>query len=177
MELKDIKKICKEISTLINNNDRRLIYRSYETFLDWFRMINKKNSKVLKKVDYQLKKEGISFWVGKEQLKSVADFNRGETITFRLANPSNSEAKFQNTGIQKSGHKNAGTIQIVNEESGINLYKHQEDAVENLQNKIIKTNKNPFAGLLVLPTGGGKTLTAAYWLAKNYLAKDKITWN
>ena len=177
MELKDIKKICQEISALINNNDRRLIYRSYETFLDWFGMVNKRNFETLKKVDYQLKKEGISFWVGKEQLKSVADFNRGETITFRLALPLNSEVKFQNTGTQKSGHKNAGTIQIVNEDSGINLYKHQEDAVENLQNKIIKTNKNPFAGLLVLPTGGGKTLTAAYWLAKNYLAKNKkILW-
>jgi superfamily II DNA or RNA helicase len=177
MELKDIKQTCKEIVELINSNDRGLIYRSYETFLDWFGMVNKRNFETLKKVDYQLKKEGITFWVGKEQLKSVADFKRGETITFRLAAPSNSGVKFQNTGTQKAGHKNAGTIQIVNEESGINLYKHQEDAVENLQNKIIKTNKNPYAGLLVLPTGGGKTLTAAYWLAKNYLAKDKkILW-
>lgn len=177
MELKDIEQTCKAIVDLISNNDRGLIYRSYETFLDWFGMVNKRNFETLKEVDYQLRKEGITFWLGKEQLKSVADFKRGKTITFRLAAPSNSEVKFQDTGTQKFGHKNAGTIQIVNEESRVNLYKHQEDAIENLQNKIIKTNKTPFAGLLVLPTGGGKTLTAAYWLAKNYLAKDKkILW-
>jgi len=87
MELKEIKQTCKEIVDLINNNDRGLIYRSYETFLDWFGMVNKRNFETLKKVDYQLKKEGITFWVGKEQLKSVAVFKRGKTITFRLAAP------------------------------------------------------------------------------------------
>jgi superfamily II DNA or RNA helicase len=120
-------------------------------------------------------------WVGREQLTSVSEFKRGETITFRLDGPfsnlGNGESKFVKEGTRKVGHKNAGTIQIVNEDSGLNLYKHQEDAIENLQTKIIKTNKNPFAGLLVLPTGGGKTLTAAYWLAKNFLDKDKkILW-
>jgi ATP-dependent helicase IRC3 len=177
MEAKDIKQICREIVDLINGSGKGLIYRNYETFLEWFEMSNKRNFDTLKKVDYQLKKYGITFWVGREQLKSVADFRRGETITFRLENSTNTEARFQNTGTTKVGNKNAGTIQIVDEESGINLYKHQEDAVESLQTKIIKTNKSPFAGLLVLPTGGGKTLTAAYWLAKNYLANDKkILW-
>jgi superfamily II DNA or RNA helicase len=56
----------------------------------------------------------------------------------------------------------------VSSESGISLYKHQEEAVAKLQEKIVLANKSPFAGLLVLPTGGGKTLTAAYWLAKNW---------
>jgi superfamily II DNA or RNA helicase len=181
MELKDIKQTCKEIVELINESDRGLIYRNYQTFLDWFGMTNRRNFDLLKKVDYQLRKHDITLWVGKEQLTSVSDFKRGETITFRLdgasTNSRNGESKFAKEGIRKVGHKNAGTIQIVNEDSGLNLYKHQEDAIENLQTKIIKTNKNPFAGLLVLPTGGGKTLTAAYWLAKNFLDKNKkILW-
>lgn len=177
MELKEIKQTCKEIVDLINANNKGLIYRNYDTFLNWFGMTNKRNFEILNKVDRQLKNHNVTLWVGKEQLKSVADFKRGETITFRIEGTTNNEAKFQNAGTRKVGHKNAGTIQIVNEDSGINLYKHQEDAVENLQAKIIKTNKNPFAGLLVLPTGGGKTLTAAYWLAKNYLDKGKkILW-
>lgn len=181
MELKDIKQICKEIVELINESDRGLIYRNYQTFLDWFGMTNRRNFELLKKVDYQLRKQNITLWVGRQQLTSVSDFKRGETITFRLdgagANSGNEESKFAKEGTRKVGHKNAGTIQIVNEDSGLNLYKHQEDAIENLQTKIIKTNKNPFAGLLVLPTGGGKTLTAAYWLAKNFLDKDKkILW-
>jgi ATP-dependent helicase IRC3 len=177
MELKDIKVTCKEIVDLINKSDRGLIYRNYETFLDWFSMTSRRNFELLKKVDRQLKNHNVTFWVGKVQLASVADFKRGETITFRLDSVSNENKTFINEGIKKASHKNAGTIQIVNEESGLNLYKHQEDAIENLQSKIIKSNKNPFAGLLVLPTGGGKTLTAAYWLAKNFLDKDKkILW-
>ena len=71
----------------------------------------------------------------------------------------------------------AGKIYIANSESGIVLYKHQKDAFSKLQEKIIKPNKNPFAGLLVLPTGGGKTLTAAHWISQNYLDKGKkVLW-
>ena len=177
MELKDIKETCKEIVELINESGRGLIYRNYETFLDWFGMTSRRNFDLLEKVDYQLKKHGVTVWVGREELTSVADFRRGETITFRLNGESSEESRFRNEGTKKVSYKNAGTIQIVDEESGINLYKHQEEAIEKLHATIIKTNKNPFAGLLVLPTGGGKTLTAAYWLAKNFLDKDKkILW-
>ena len=71
----------------------------------------------------------------------------------------------------------AGKVNIADTESGIIPYEHQEKAFYNLNQKIIKTNKNPFAGLLVLPTGGGKTLTAGHWIAKNYLDKGKkVLW-
>ena len=63
------------------------------------------------------------------------------------------------------------------DDSDIELFKHQNDAIKNLNDKILRTDKNPFAGLLVLPTGGGKTLTAIYWLLKNYTDKNKkILW-
>ena len=54
------------------------------------------------------------------------------------------------------------------------LYEHQIDAMQALD----KLNSKPdFKTLLVLPTGGGKTLTAAYWLLKNAIDKDKkILW-
>lgn len=177
MELKDIKQTCKEIVELIESSDRKLYYCNYETFLSWFGMVNRKKPVLLKKIDYQLKKNGVTLWSGKDQYYGVSDFSRGQTITFRLDGANNGVIKFINEGKKRFGHKNAGTIKIVNEESGIILYKHQEDAIENLQTKIIKSNKNPFAGILVLPTGGGKTLTAAYWLAKNFLDKGKkILW-
>ena len=177
MEPKEIKRTCLEIDDLINNSKRGLIYRDYETFLKMFGMLTRRNLKVFEKVNSQLKKLNVTFWVGKEQIKSILDFKRGEKITFRLKESIKEEGKFVNEGSKKVEYNYAGTIKISQEESGINLYRHQEDAIENLQNKIIRTNKIPFAGLLVLPTGGGKTLTAAYWLAKNYLAKDKkILW-
>jgi superfamily II DNA or RNA helicase len=179
MELKDIKEICEGIFDTIKKREKEQYYCKYETFLGWFEMSSKRNFKTLKKVDYQLKKNGITFWVGKVQHTSVSDFKRGETITFRLKSviSSNLESKQVKKGTKKVENKNAGTIQIVNEDSGLKLYKHQEEAIENLQTKIIKTDKNPFSGLLVLPTGGGKTLTIAYWLAKNLLDKNKkILW-
>ncbi len=181
MELIDIKEICNSIFDKIKKKEKGLYNSKYDTFLGWFEMTSKRNFKTLKKVDYQLKKNGITFWLGKEKITSVSDFKRGETITFRLDVKSTSSKKEKSKpakeGAKKIEHKNAGTIQIINEDSGIKLYKHQEEAIENLQAKIINTNKPPFAGLLVLPTGGGKTLTVAYWLAKNLIDKNKkILW-
>ena len=173
MELKEIKEHCKEIAELVKESKRGMIYRRYETFLDWFDMSNRRNFDILKKVDYQLKKQNITLWLGKEEYNSVSDFKRGETITFRLKEIEN----FNNEGKQKIKNKNAGTIKIANENSPLILRKHQESAIEQLQTKITKSNKNPFEGLLVLPTGGGKTLTIAYWIAKNYLDKNKkVLW-
>ncbi|WP_375473382.1 DEAD/DEAH box helicase family protein [uncultured Nostoc sp.] len=53
------------------------------------------------------------------------------------------------------------------------LYSHQNEAIKGLN----KTNKNAFEGLLVLPTGGGKTLTAVHWLLRNFINnKKKVLW-
>ena len=78
---------------------------------------------------------------------------------------------------KKIEYPHAGTINIASGKSNLVLFKHQNDAIKNLNNKILHTGKNPFAGLLVLPTGGGKTLTATYWLLKNYTDQHKkILW-
>lgn len=61
----------------------------------------------------------------------------------------------------------AGTISVAQEQSGIRLYQHQKEAVQHLDDW--KRQGDHGAGLLVLPTGGGKTLTATYWLMKSIL--------
>ncbi len=98
MELKDIKEICKEIVDLIHEGNKGLIYRKYDTFLEWFGMTSKRNFDTLKKVDYQLKKHSVTVWVGTEQLNSVSELNRGETITFRLNGDGNESNGFANAG-------------------------------------------------------------------------------
>jgi len=71
----------------------------------------------------------------------------------------------------------AGRIEVVNGNNPQSLYLHQEEAVKQLDKRIIKTNKCPFAGLLVLPTGGGKTVTAVQLLSRNYIDNNKkILW-
>ncbi len=78
--------------------------------------------------------------------------------------------------LQKTtANEYAGTITVSSEQSGIRLYEHQKLAVQNLDKWERKGSGG--AGLLVLPTGGGKTLTATYWLMKSILDRGgKVLW-
>ncbi|MDE7120705.1 MAG: DEAD/DEAH box helicase family protein, partial [Oscillospiraceae bacterium] len=54
------------------------------------------------------------------------------------------------------------------------LYEHQVEAEQALT---IINQKHDFRTLLVLPTGGGKTLTAVHWLLRNGVDQGKkILW-
>ncbi|MCW5312986.1 DEAD/DEAH box helicase family protein [Nostoc sp. KVJ3] len=67
----------------------------------------------------------------------------------------------------------AGLIKVKRGEAPKELYSHQNEAIIALN----ETNKNAFEGLLVLPTGGGKTLTAVHWLLRNFINKNKkVLW-
>ena len=69
---------------------------------------------------------------------------------------------------------NAQTITPVSGNHPRQLYEHQVEACQALD-KI--NQKSVFHTLLVLPTGGGKTLTAVHWLLKNAVdKKKKILW-
>jgi len=72
-------------------------------------------------------------------------------------------------------NEHAGTVTIDEGSSGLQLYAHQQAAHRDMSRKIL--NDKFKAGLLVLPTGGGKTLTATYWIMGNILDRDqKIIW-
>jgi superfamily II DNA or RNA helicase len=52
---------------------------------------------------------------------------------------------------------------------------HQSKALAEMSKFFLKDDKS--AGILVLPTGGGKTYTAVYWLLKNIISRNnKILW-
>lgn len=52
---------------------------------------------------------------------------------------------------------------------------HQIKAHKEMSNFFLQNNNN--AGILVFPTGGGKTYTSVYWLLKNIVSKNKkILW-
>jgi|SRR5690554_53786 len=178
MELKEIREVVAEILSDIDKNQLNLTYRKYETFFDRLGMGNRRKFDILAKFDYQFKRNNITLWFGKEPVKKLEHFRKGETITFRRKELTesilNDEPKKSSSKVR---FKHAGTVTVEQSESGIEPYKHQEEAFYNLQKEIIKSNKNPFAGLLVLPTGGGKTLTAAHWISKNILDKNKkVLW-
>lgn len=74
----------------------------------------------------------------------------------------------------KVENTNAGTVHVQKGNSARELYEHQQEAIEKL-NEINK--KDQFKALVVLPTGGGKTMTASSWLLTNATDKNiKVLW-
>ena len=172
MELKEIRNLVLEILNDIEKNKYNYTYRKYETVFEQFGMLKRRDFKILKRIEKQFKNKNITFWQGKEQIKNLVDFSKNSTITFKINTMENLTENGKTAKVNF-----AGKVNISKSESGIRPYKHQEEAFYNLQKQIIKSEKNPFAGLLVLPTGGGKTLTAGLWIAKNFLDKNKkVLW-
>jgi superfamily II DNA or RNA helicase len=130
----------------------------------------------------------------RNKLETLIKANRnGEAIAFATENPTHFTTKYYRELLSKASRRQAdtdktfeelkrttaneyaGTITINNGRSGLPLYAHQQDAIRDMSRKIL--NKDKYAGLLVLPTGGGKTLTAAYWLMGNILdGGQKVIW-
>lgn len=170
--LREINQIVSEINDSIEKNKNKITNRKYDTFFGKIGMKKRRDFYELESYENKFKKLNITFWEGKSHLAKLSEFSKNSTITFKKITMENQNEMSGNAEI-----KFAGKINVSKSESGIIPYKHQEDAFYNLQKQIIKTDKNPFAGLLVLPTGGGKTLTASWWLAKNFLDKNKkILW-
>lgn len=77
--------------------------------------------------------------------------------------------------VEKVLNKNAGIIKVKAGKNPRNLYLHQNEAIKALNQNINK--RDNFKGLLVIPTGGGKTLTAVQWVLKNIIDEGKkVLW-
>ena len=72
-------------------------------------------------------------------------------------------------------NKFAGNIPVKQVDNKVTLYSHQNEALIKLTEAFQKQGK--VKGLLVIPTGGGKTLAAVFWLLKNVINKgQKVLW-
>lgn len=70
--------------------------------------------------------------------------------------------------------KVCGTVEVIPKYNPKQLYEHQVEAIEALDRL---NTKHSFRSLVVIPTGGGKTLTASWWLLKNALNEGKkVVW-
>lgn len=72
------------------------------------------------------------------------------------------------------GNKYAGTILVKIDHNPIELYLHQEEALMTLDKAIVDSEVEEFAGLVVIATGGGKTLTAVQWLLRTVINKNIV---
>ncbi|WP_430789163.1 DEAD/DEAH box helicase [Virgibacillus flavescens] len=74
-------------------------------------------------------------------------------------------------------NKYAGKIKVNTDRNSRELYLHQKEALQALDKTISDDKIKRFSGLLVLPTGGGKTLTAVQWILRNIInEKKKVLW-
>lgn len=68
-----------------------------------------------------------------------------------------------------------GTIKVKEGETKRKPYVHQKEAMNKLSKAVLEIDD--YKGLLVIPTGGGKTLTAVQWILKNVLNNgSKVLW-
>lgn len=175
MTTAQVEAACQQWLAFIEEKESGLAFlKSTARFLEPFGMAARRNPGRIRQIEEFLAAHGIALSHKGAARTSLSEFTRDESITFRLMRK---HTAFHKTGQEEVAYDHAGTIEVAREESGLRLYPHQEDAIEQLNLQLNKNQKMPFAGLLVLPTGGGKTLTAAYWLAKNLLQKNKkILW-
>ncbi len=80
----------------------------------------------------------------------------------------------ENMSIGKSKYSFSGKIHVSNSKIPKKLYIHQKEAMKELTEQ---SKKDKFKSLLVIPTGGGKTFTAVYWILKEMINnKKKVLW-
>ncbi|MEO3110701.1 DEAD/DEAH box helicase, partial [Turicibacter sanguinis] len=67
-----------------------------------------------------------------------------------------------------------GTVKVIPKKNPRELYEHQLEAISCLDEM---DEQSSFRTLVVIPTGGGKTLTASWWLLKKALNEGKkVLW-
>ncbi|NPV92070.1 MAG: tetratricopeptide repeat protein [Firmicutes bacterium] len=102
------------------------------------------------------------------ELKSLSALRR----IFNKGQNRDSDKSLSKKAIHNS---NAGTIKVAQTESKYSLYPHQIEAIQELTQSFNKDRN--IKGLLVIPTGGGKTLTAVQWTLKNIINQGlKVLW-
>lgn len=68
----------------------------------------------------------------------------------------------------------SGRVIILKSNSNRSLYKHQQEAIKALKGI---SSYDKYKGMLVIPTGGGKTFTSVYWVMNEMINKNKkVLW-
>jgi superfamily II DNA or RNA helicase len=167
----EFKEIIKNFKENLENRKNGQIRITYRKFLEKFGMKNRRSIKI-RSISNRMKRQSIAFSF--KEGCTLYNLPLDEYITFGLMKNESTEHKSMN---KKLPNEYAGTIEVAEGKNPREPYKHQAEAIMALNREVVESRKTRFAGLLVLPTGGGKTLTAAQWLMKNYIdQKRKVLW-
>ncbi|MCD8238633.1 MAG: DEAD/DEAH box helicase family protein [Clostridiales bacterium] len=137
----------------------------------------KRDKELLEFVKLYPDKFKTDYYRGKIRTAEKRCLKSGKNISVSDKNSTGEELGFDfETALNKpTANKSAGSMTVDEKNTNISLYEHQIEAVKNMTAAI--SENTSYAGVLVLPTGAGKTLTAAYWLMENVLDKGgKVVW-
>lgn len=165
-----MEEVILELKQEISERKNKKQNMKIRTFIERFGY-KRRNSLWIDKINELLEKNSIIVHTKKAEDSNWASLNIDERITFELLeNGDNSMEKLVESYY-------AGTIRVREERNPIELYLHQTEALQELDKAILNKNSGKFAGLLVIPTGGGKTLTAVHWVLRNVINNGKkVLW-
>lgn len=170
-------RIVKQIKNEIKRNQSlRREFREYSNFLRRFNMVNRRKAKLIE-ISNLLKQHDILLISEhkEKRLDKIHLIDRIELTIQKQKNLPKGKSQREASPIVKLTNNDVNTIEVSNEIPRIELFTHQKEAVKNL-NKKFKEKRN-FAGILAIPTGGGKTITSIYWLLQNFIDKNKkVLW-
>lgn len=170
-------KVVDELREEIKASPEKKLRMQFRTFLRRMGLTNRVKDS-LKRVQISLSKSGIIFEFSNHSadVDRLHEYPTTGYITFRLKGVRRPRKTVDPPNDKKAKVKWAGTIQVTPGECDRPLFRHQKDAIRSLNKKIIVPNPSPFAGLLAIPTGGGKTKTAAWWSLSNLIGRTKLLW-
>lgn len=144
-----------------------------QTSMKGRRFLNKlgykvRSAKIVEEVERQLKKQNM-YIVLPRGVHSWKELDLDDSFRFSLIDPTH-RSKKDVPRIRKQAH-----IACLGEERQFPLYAYQHEAIQTIQRY---AKKQPhFVGLLVLPTGAGKTTTAVeYALDELLVHNKKVLW-
>ncbi len=168
--MENIEEIILDLKKEINLRKNKKLNIKLRTFLDKFGY-KRRTALLMDKVSQCLEKNNIGVYAKREENWEWVDLYIDERITFQI------EEKEVDNMENLIESDFAGTIRVKEERNPIELYLHQTEALKALDRAILDENAERFAGLLVIPTGGGKTLTAVQWVLRNIINNDKkVLW-
>lgn len=165
----NIEEVILELKKEINRRKNRKLNIKLRTFLNKLGY-KRRNSLLINKINQCLEKNELTILLKREDI-DWSQLDIDERITFEILSKevTKVEAKVES--------KWAGTIKINEERNPLELYLHQTEALQAMDKAIAKNSSKRFAGLLVIPTGGGKTLTAVQWVLRNIINNNKkVLW-
>jgi ATP-dependent helicase IRC3 len=166
--MEQCEKVILEIKQKINAR-KKPVYMKFKTLLSQCGY-KRRNRNILDSIDTYLDKFKLEVYSNQQDEGwDWYQLSYDEMITFKIIGdePMPSDTKVSVDYV--------GTIHVNKNVNPKNLYIHQSEALKRLDEKLLK--KTDFSGLLVLPTGGGKTLTAVQWLLRNVINENKkVLW-